>query len=61
VSDLRRDLTETLNRHSAENESNTPDFLLAKFLLACLAAFDEAVNERATWYGRFDRPGRGGK
>jgi hypothetical protein len=61
VSDLRRDLTETLNRHSAENESNTPDFLLARFLLACLAAFDEAVNERAHWYGRFDRPGQGGK
>jgi hypothetical protein len=60
VSDLRRDLTETLNRHSAENGSNTPDFLLAKFLLDCLNAFDEAVIGRAHWYGRLDRPGQGG-
>lgn len=61
MTDLRHDLTRVINHHSAENGSNTPDFLLARFLLACLAAFDETVNERAHWYGRFDSPGRVGE
>jgi len=52
-SDLRGDLASLLNRHCAENNSNTPDFLLAAFLLKCLAAFDVATKERDRWY-RFD-------
>lgn len=43
---LRRDLTAVLNRHSAENGSDTPDYILAQFLHGCLAAFDEAVLAR---------------
>jgi hypothetical protein len=39
-------------RASAENGSNTPDFILAQYLTSCLAAFDEAVNAREKWYGR---------
>jgi len=47
---LRLDLADLLNRHSAENESDTPDFLLARFLERCLQAFDEAVSARSRWY-----------
>jgi hypothetical protein len=52
VSELERDITITLNRHSAENNSNTPDFILAQYLLGCLAAWNTAVQQRETWYGR---------
>lgn len=45
-----------LNRYSAENGSNTPDFILAQYLLGCLAAFDAAVSQRAAWYGSFVDP-----
>jgi hypothetical protein len=45
-------LASALNRCSAENGSNTPDFILADFLGACLAAFDAAVKRRAEWYGQ---------
>lgn len=41
-----------INCHSMENASNTPDFILAKYLEACLDAFDVAVQQRETWYGR---------
>lgn len=37
------ELAALLNRHSMENGSNTPDFILAGFLRDCLRAFDEAV------------------
>lgn len=41
-----------LNRHSAENGSNTPDFILGQYLVDCLKAFDKATNAREKWYGR---------
>lgn len=49
---FRADLEALINRCSAENGSNTPDFILAKYLQSCLEAFDCAVRERETWYGR---------
>ena len=49
---LRRDLSALINRHSKENGSNTPDFILANYLADCLKAFDKAVNLRETHYGR---------
>lgn len=49
---LYDDLTSTLNAHSAENGSNTPDGVLAEYLLDCLAAFNKASQKREQWYGR---------
>jgi predicted RNA-binding Zn-ribbon protein involved in translation (DUF1610 family) len=49
---LRREIQDALNRYSAENGCNTPDFILAEFLTGCLAVFDSAVNQRERWYGR---------
>jgi len=55
MNDLEKELAATLNRHSAENASNTPDFILAQYLLGCLAAWNTAVQQRETWYGRDSR------
>ena len=52
MEDLHKELTSLLNRHSAENRSNTPDFILAMYLLDCLNAFEKAVIRREDWYGR---------
>lgn len=52
TSALKEKIRHVLNCHSAENGSNTSDFILADYLLACLAAFDTAVNVREQWYGR---------
>jgi hypothetical protein len=51
-SDLRKSVERTLNCFSAENGSNTPDFILAEYLLDCLGAYDKAVTAREKWYGR---------
>lgn len=48
---LRHDIENAINRNSAENGSNTPDFILAEFLTDCLAAFDKASRAREKWYG----------
>lgn len=41
-----------INHHSKENGSNTPDYILARYLSECLKAFDLAVVARDVWYGR---------
>jgi hypothetical protein len=49
---FEKSLEHLLNRYSQENRSNTPDFILAQFLLGCLAAWNASVQRREQWYGR---------
>lgn len=49
---LRDEISDVINNNSAENGSNTPDFVLADYLTACLAAFDAATNARDTWHSK---------
>jgi hypothetical protein len=56
---LEGDLSALLNSYSLENESNTPDFILAEYLIRCLDAYNVALTDRARWYGRMDMPGMG--
>ena len=49
---FRQDILDVINRHSQENNSNTPDYILAGYLLDCLKNFDRAVNLREAWHGR---------
>lgn len=43
------ELQTLINKHGLENESNTPDFLLAEYLLGCLSIYDHTVNKRFQW------------
>jgi hypothetical protein len=56
-SEFEEKLRALLNRTCQENESNTPDFILAEFLSQSLAAFNLAVVCRDKWYGVRLRPG----
>lgn len=51
-----KELRELINRYSKENTSNTPDFVLAHFVVNSLLAFDTAVQVRESFYGRDPRP-----
>ena len=48
---LANELETLLNRHSRENASNTPDFILARFMRECLLSFEAAVRRRDEWMG----------
>lgn len=48
---LREDITRVLARHSVENVSDTPDFILAQFLLRSLVAGEELIKARHAWWG----------
>lgn len=56
VEEFTASLARAVNYHSRENASNTPDWILADFMAACLAALNAAVQQRETWYGRDGRP-----
>lgn len=47
---LARRIAGAINSVSAENGSNTPDFILANYLVSCLDAFDRAINARTEWF-----------
>ena len=53
---FEKELEQVINMHSEENASNTPDFILAQYLLACLAAWNTGVQQRENWYRRDPRP-----
>ena len=35
-----------------ENGSDTPDFILAAYLMDCISSFDLTMKKREKWYGR---------
>jgi hypothetical protein len=43
---FRKDIEHLINRHCMENRSDTPDFILAKYLTDCLMAYDSAVSAK---------------
>lgn len=52
MSEFQKDLESLLNRYSKENESNTPDYILAHYIKYSLIAYNQATNLREEWYGR---------
>ena len=50
--EFRTGLLKLLNRHSAENGSDTPDYILADYLVGCLDAYNDTLCRREEWYGR---------
>lgn len=56
---FQEELQRLINKHSAENMNNTPDFILAKYMTDCLQAFSRAVIAREQWYGYIMQPGQG--
>lgn len=50
---FREQLRESINRASRENASNTPDFILAQYLLDSLRAYEYATRRREQHAGRF--------
>lgn len=62
--EFERELAALLNKYSKENESDTPDFILAKFLNNCLVAVNRwhpgdllnfyglMMKDRDKWYNK---------
>lgn len=49
---LTEKLAQLLNYHSMEQFSDTPDFILAEYMMDCFRAWNKGVEAREKWYGR---------
>lgn len=49
---FHKELTQLINKYSKENNSGTPDFILANYLDSCLKIYEETVRQREKWHGR---------
>jgi hypothetical protein len=41
-----KEVATIINKHSMENRSNTPDYILAEYLLGCLTVYENTVVSR---------------
>ena len=46
---FEQELAKLINKYPLDNESNTPDFILAQFLQGCLNAFNAGLRARDGW------------
>lgn len=50
-------LSDLINQFSKENDSGTPDYILAEYLAGCLDVYNKTIKARADWRGeRIDAP-----
>lgn len=47
---FEQELSSLINKFSLERGSNTPDYILAEYLIQCLKAFDCANKSRTDWH-----------
>lgn len=51
--DFYGDLVTIINEYNQVRHSNTPSYIIANYLLACLEAFEYAVNKRDMYWEHF--------
>jgi hypothetical protein len=51
MNSFEKELTNLINRHSKENDSDTPDFILANYINKCLENYNSTIKQRDNWFG----------
>ena len=52
MTEFEHELEKLINLYCLENDSDTPDFILASYLRSCLEIFGTVMRQRERWYGR---------
>lgn len=48
--EFKKELETLINKYSMENDSNTPDYILASYLVGCLKSYNHAIYLRDRWF-----------
>lgn len=48
---FRKELTSLINKYCKENESDTPDFLLAEYIDDMVEVYTSVIRKRDKWFG----------
>lgn len=49
---FEKELEQLINKHSVDNDCETPDFILAQACLGFMREFSKATEARDKWFGR---------
>lgn len=49
MSDFEKELTDLLNRYSIDQKTDTPDFVLARYLNDCINSLSTMIDKRENW------------
>ena len=49
---FRQELTDLINRHSIDNDTNTPDFILSQMMCRTIQDVYELNESRDKWFGK---------
>ena len=55
--EFTKKLEHLINSHCIENGSNTPDFMLAEYLVRCIDNYNQICRQRDAWYSVHLCPG----
>jgi hypothetical protein len=44
------ELISLINKNSMENNSDTPDYILGRYIMDCLISYQNAINARDAWF-----------
>lgn len=50
VEELSKDLEAVLNKHCIDSKTNTPDFILAEYLINCLTAYNALIVSKSIFF-----------
>lgn len=50
IARFKEDLSVLINKHSMENISDTPDFMLADFMVESMLVYGKTMKKRDKWY-----------
>lgn len=51
--EIVRDIARVVNMYSLEQESQTPDYILAEYMLKSLSDLNRLMRDRGYWYGNY--------
>lgn len=55
MEDLQKELSTLLNRYGVDNRLNTPDYILADYLINCLNSYSHLMYHLSTHRGKNER------
>ena len=50
MSKFSKELEDLINKNCIEDDSDTPDFLLAEYLIGCLEMYSRVTKKRDKWF-----------
>ena len=56
---FENDLTDLINKHCKENDSDTPDYILAEMLTDMMLVYSKIIRKRDKWYNFSHKPKTG--